>query len=240
MNEPSDESPASTPTRRTGNVAASSLEPMEGAPTLGNAISALLRKPGSVVFELGKPGSKRFGFILLAGLIACLVAFGLLLGSYAGGSSWWTAPTKLVLGTLASALICLPSLLIFSYNSGVDCSPGRLISLLLVALTLLGLLLVGFAPVLWVFIQSNSSLAFIGTLSLFLWTVCVLFALRVILTIAGELGARSPLWLMLWGCIFLLVSYQMTAALRPIIGTSETFFPAKKQSFLEALHFIND
>jgi hypothetical protein len=32
--------------------------------------------------------------------------------------------------------------------------------------------------------------------------------------------------------IFLLVALQMTTALRPILGTSKTFFPAEKQFFI--------
>jgi hypothetical protein len=35
-----------------------------------------------------------------------------------------------------------------------------------------------------------------------------------------------------WICIFLLVVLQMTTALRPILGKSDSFFPTEKKFFL--------
>ena len=44
--------------------------------------------------------------------------------------------------------------------------------------------------------------------------------------------AKSAGALTTWVVIFLLVCLQMTTALRPILGTSTTFFPAEKKFFL--------
>jgi hypothetical protein len=46
------------------------------------------------------------------------------------------------------------------------------------------------------------------------------------------LGLCSKTGLQVWVTIFLLVSLQMTAALRPLIGTADTWLPAKKKFFV--------
>jgi hypothetical protein len=45
-------------------------------------------------------------------------------------------------------------------------------------------------------------------------------------------SARSQAGINVWIVIFLLVALQMTTALRPILGKSDTFFPKEKQFFL--------
>jgi hypothetical protein len=44
--------------------------------------------------------------------------------------------------------------------------------------------------------------------------------------------AKSQAGVNVWICIFLLVALQMTTALRPIIGTADTFFPTEKKFFI--------
>jgi len=44
--------------------------------------------------------------------------------------------------------------------------------------------------------------------------------------------AQSRAGLYTWALIFLLVSMQMTTALRPILGKGDTFLPATKKFFL--------
>jgi hypothetical protein len=45
-------------------------------------------------------------------------------------------------------------------------------------------------------------------------------------------GARRKGQLRIWTLIFLLVCFQMTATLRPIIARSHTFLPSEKKFFL--------
>lgn len=209
------------------------LKAMTQQPGWLNAIAALLKSPGSVIHELGETHSKRIAAGLFICLIICFLGFGLLLGTYSGGQQLWMAPVKILLGTLASAAICLPSFIIFSYLSGVECPPSRLLAILLTMLTLVGLLLLGFAPVIWVFAQSSPSESFMGTLAIVFWVISVAFGIRLIRNLCSVLGAKSTSGVLAWGLIFLLVTFQMTSALRPIIGQGADFLPSTKVFFLK-------
>ncbi len=117
----------------------------------------------------------------------------------------------------------------------IACSQARLAEicgLLAGLLMLMTILLVGFAPVAWIFSQSTESSAWMGTLHLLFWWVATLFAVRFIKQGFSHTNAKSQAGLNVWIIIFLLVAVQMTTALRPIIGKSDTFFPAEKQFFL--------
>jgi hypothetical protein len=45
-------------------------------------------------------------------------------------------------------------------------------------------------------------------------------------------NAKSQAGLNVWVVIFLLVALQMTTALRPILGKSDSFFPTEKKFFI--------
>lgn len=206
---------------------------MQEPPSMLSALAALLKSPGRVFYQLGADGGKKLTAILLVCSIICLAIFGFLLGTFSGGQQLWRVPTKIVLGVLASGLICLPSLIIFSLLSGCNCSITRLVALLVTMLTLMGRLLLGFAPVIWVFAQSSSEVGFMGGLGILVWTLTWVFAMRLILNLAARSEARNRGPLIAWGCIFLLVTFQMTATLRPIVGESDSFLPSEKMSFLQ-------
>jgi hypothetical protein len=94
------------------------------------------------------------------------------------------------------------------------------------------LLLVGFAPVAWLFSQSTQSAAWMGALHLVFWLISTLFGLRFLYTGFRHSQARSPAGLYTWTFIFVLVALQMTAALRPIVGQASSFLPKEKMFFM--------
>ena len=102
----------------------------------------------------------------------------------------------------------------------------------LLLLTLLTVLLIGFAPVAWVFSQSTESLVAMGVLHFLFFFVALFFGLRFFVAGFAHFNARSAAGIYLWVIVFLLVALQMSTALRPLIGTGETFFPTKKKFFL--------
>ena len=195
-------------------------------------LGALLKRPGSLIYGLNQPRPER----LLAGLaftaLLCLSFYGLIIGSFSGGVQWWAAPVKTVGGTFLSALICVPSLYIFTCLSGAEVRLGPLCGVLLATLCLNSLLLLGFAPVAWVFSQSTESVAFMGTLHLAFWAVSMVFALRLLSLQLAFVGSQEQTYLRLWFTVFLLVCLQMTTALRPFVGRDDTFLPTKKLFFL--------
>lgn len=214
-------------------------DPVERVPIshVFGAIEALLRQPRRLLFQLRQPGAGK----LIAGMIAvaifCSLIYGLVAGTFSGGMQLWAAPIKIAGGLLISAAICLPSLYIFACLSGSQARLAEICGLLAGLLMLMTILLVGFAPVAWIFSQSTESTAWMGILHLSFWLVATLFAVRFMKHGFSYTNAKSQAGLNVWIIIFLLVALQMTTALRPIIGKSDTFFPDKKQFFLT--HWVN-
>lgn len=202
-------------------------------PGPGGAVEALLRHPRRVLFQLRQSEPGRLTAILVAIAIACSLLYGVVVGTFSGGDQLWAAPVKIAAGLLLAACICLPSLYIFSCLSG---SEARLVEVLGLAAGLLALttvLLIGFAPVAWVFSQSTRSVAAMGTLHMVFWGVAAWFGLRFLGHGFRQFSARSQAGLRIWSVIFLLVVLQMTTALRPIVGRGPTFLPTEKKFFLD-------
>jgi hypothetical protein len=131
----------------------------------------------------------------------------------------------------------MPSLYIFACLSGSQARLWEMFGLLAGLLMLMTLLLIGFAPVAWLFSQSTESVAWMGALHLVFWLVATIFALRFLQAGYMRFHARSSAGLHVWIVIFLLVMLQMTTALRPIVGTADTFLPKDKKFFLS--HWID-
>src|SRR6202035_5824704 len=152
MNTPSNQS--SQPPPINGRFA---LEPMASTGSLAAVIEALLKYPGRIIYEL--QNERRAGLAIWLLLLALLgmATYGVVVGSFSGGPQIWIAPVKIGLGTLLSILICLPSLYIFACLGGIDARLGTVIGVLFAAVGLTALLLIGFAPVAWIFSQSTDS-----------------------------------------------------------------------------------
>jgi hypothetical protein len=195
-------------------------------------IEALLKYPGRIIHELQNNWHAEFsGWLLLFALLG-MAAYGIVVGSFSGGAQMWIAPAKLALGTLFAVLICLPSLYIFACLGGVDARLRTVSGVLFAAVSLGALLLIGFAPVAWIFSQSTDSVAFMGALHLILWAIGISFGLRLIQGMGRLLSGSVRSQMKLWGLIFVVVCLQMTTTLRPIVGTSKHFLPGEKKFFL--------
>ena len=218
---------------------------INGTPALGNdpaervpiknifgVIEAVLRQPRRLLFQLRQPGAGRLiGGMLFASLI-CGLVYGLIIGSFSGAEQWWAAPVKFTGGLLVSALICLPSLYIFAGLSGSTARPGEIAGLVAGLLLLMTVLLIGFAPVAWLFSQSTNSVLWMGFLHLMFWFVATAFGLRFLDAGFRQTNGRSGAGLKTWTVIFVLVVLQMSTALRPLLGRSDTFLPIEKKFFL--------
>jgi hypothetical protein len=169
---------------------------------------------------------------LLALALLGMAAYGLVVGSFSGGAQIWIAPAKLALGTLFSILICLPSLYIFAALAGIDVRLRTVVGVLFAAVALSALLLIGFAPVAWIFSQSTDSIPFMGGLHLILWVIAISVGLNLIGAMGRLLAGATGGQMTLWSLIFILVCLQMTTTLRPIVGTSDRFLPGEKKFFL--------
>src|SRR5260370_41064186 len=101
-------------------------------------------------------------------------------GTFCRGAQVWAAPVKIAGGLLFSALICLPSLYIFSCLGGSKARLVEVVGLVAGLLLLMTVLLIGFAPVAWVFSQSTESVAAMGALHLAFWLISTCFGIRFI------------------------------------------------------------
>ena len=103
-------------------------------------------------------------------------------------------------------------------------------------IALTSLLLLGFAPIAWVFSQATSSLAFVGGLHLaFLVSSCFV-GLRLVKRTLDAMNDAPLGGLRLWSALFVVVLFQMTTTLRPLVGPSEGITLKERLFFLE--HWI--
>lgn len=209
-------------------------KPLESnAPVLA-VFENLLKSPASLIETIRKeknPGALALKLSLVT-LVGFLI-FGFTLGSFSFGNQLWAAPVKTILGITFSAIICLPSLYIFSALTGTKLRFPEIALGLAAALALIAALLLGFTPVLWVFSQSTSSPAFFGFLVILGWIISLCFGTGFLLKMITHSGTTDKGPVRIWIGIFLLVTLQMSTTLRPLIRNSDHFFTSEKRFFLE-------
>jgi len=196
------------------------------------AMEAILRQPRRVMFQLRQSASSRLIVVMVFLALFCALVYGLVVGTFSGAEQLWAAPAKIAGGMLVCAAICLPSLYIFSCLSGSQARLIEVIGLVAGLLLLMTLLLIGFAPVAWVFSQSTESVAAMGALHILFWFLAAYFGLRFLSAGFRHLNATSNAGLNVWIVLFIMVCLQMTTSLRPLVGKADTFLPKQKKFFL--------
>ncbi|MDB6027872.1 MAG: ABC-type transport system, permease component [Verrucomicrobiales bacterium] len=237
MNEPNPQPPVIPPgTLNLGDSAYAPLgsNPNEQIPITGilTAFEAILRQPRRVLFHLTQANAKNVIGALLMIFVIASVIYGFVAGTFSGHDQLWAAPAKVVLGLFISAAICLPSLYIFACLNGSQARLYEVAGLVAGLLALTTILLIGFAPVAWIFSQSTDSVVAMGVLHLSFWFIATCFGLRFLDSGFRHFSGSFGVGIKIWTVIFLLVVLQMTTALRPIIGRAPTFLPTEKKFFL--------
>jgi protein-S-isoprenylcysteine O-methyltransferase Ste14 len=216
-------------------------DPSERVPINGiaAAIEAILRQPRRVQHALRQPGATRIIAAMVLVAVVCALIYGVVLGTFSRGDQFWIAPLKIAGGLLIASVICLPSLYIFASLSGSQARLSEMAGLLAGLLLLMTLLLIGFAPVAWLFSESTNSLCWMGALHLLFWGIATLFGLRFLGAGFAATQAKSQAGLRVWAIIFVLVCLQLTTALRPIIGTADTVFPGATEKKFFIKHWLD-
>jgi len=217
-------------------------DPAERAPINGvaAAIESILRQPKRIHHALRQPGAVRVIASMLFVAVVCALIYGVVVGTFSRGPQLWIAPLKIAGGLLVAAVICLPSLYIFACLSGSRAKLAEMAGLLAGLLLLMTLLLIGFAPVAWLFSESTQSIGWMGFLHLVFWGIATIFGMRFLGTGFAGTQARSQAGLCVWAVIFILVCLQLTTALRPIIGTSDTVFPGREEKKFFIKHWFDE
>lgn len=217
----------------TTQVKAEQVEPeinLGASPGMGQLFEALLKAPRSLLKHMQADRSAVLPLAFIS--LISLLLFGTLIGSFSGGWQILIAPGKIIAGLLVAALICFPSLYIFTALSGASLTPVFVSRGLITAIALISILLIGFSPVVWVFTQSSESLSFIGGIVIITWLISFFFGMGILKKMLRLGAAMGNGHLSIWISIFLLVTLQMSTSLRPLIGTSDTLLPSEKRFFL--------
>ncbi len=213
------------------------LQPSIKEPTpiigVGGALDALLRRPSELLHQLHTESSRALILALLFIAILSSTLYGVVVGTFSGGTQIWAAPLKITLGLLFCAGICTPSLYVFACLSGSHAKLRDVAGMAAGLIALTSLLLFSFAPVAWVFSQSTESVAGITVLHIAFWIIATYFGARFVHSGMDKLGSTSGYAFRIWTFIFVLVCLQMMTALRPIIGTSKDLMPGEKKFFLQ-------
>lgn len=199
---------------------------------LPEIIDALMKRPTEISGELIAGRNQKLLAILAWGALAAFLAYGLLIGAFSGEMQWIAAPLKVAGGMLATMAICFPSLYILLCLAGAEVSMRAAFGLLVASVALAGLLLLGFAPIAWVFTQSTNSVTFIGALYLIIWLIAIGFGLSMLTGPFRRDSRMDSNYLVLWKGIFILVALQMTTTLRPIVGKSPEWLSSERKFFL--------
>ena len=238
MNENSPVNPPPLPpfqSARAGGVSEAQPDATELAPVIGltGLLEALLRRPRGVLHHLsGSEAARLIGLMLFLATVGAAL-YGVVVGTFSGGTQLWAAPVKITMGLFICAVICLPSLYVFACLSGSAARFTDVAGMVAGLLALMTLLLFSFAPVAWVFSQSTESVAAMGTMHILFWLIATYFGARFMYRGMARLGARSEGAFYFWMTIFVLVALQMSTALRPLVGKADTFLPKEKMFFLQ-------
>ena len=105
---------------------------------------------------------------------------------------------------------------------------------------MIGILMLGLVPIVWLFSVSSRSLGFVTVLHAVLWMVIVGFSARFLSLALRESGGQSSP--ALWVVLFIVVSFQVATVFRPMlwIQPGEPLFRSEKMFFLEQFGRIID
>ncbi|MDR1191771.1 MAG: hypothetical protein LBK60_08960 [Verrucomicrobiales bacterium] len=203
------------------------------------SVLTLLKQPAATVgAAIARGEVAALTVTLTVSAVICLAVFGFVLGTYSGAAQLWAVPLKVAGGGLFAALLCLPSLLIFSVMGGMNINLPRAILILSGFLALAGLLFIGFAPVVWLFSVSTNSIGFMGFLAVAVALISFIIGGNALWKMARLLGLKNTGGLVTWWIIFIFVALQLTCTLRPLIGSYDKFLHLGEKRFF-ITHWIN-
>lgn len=213
------------------------IPPKPVAPTAGNIVSTLLKDPKRISDTLaGGKGLFSSGLMLLIAGVLCHAVFGLAIGLFGGWPVAAMDAVKVPLVALCSLLLCFPSLYVFTCVAGSPLSLSQTFVLGCSCMAMVGLILVGLAPVAWLFAVSTENLAFVTLLTFLIWLISIGFAARYVEKLKAHPVFQRQAGIKLWFVILILVTLQMTTCMRPMLTEPEEgWWTSKKEFFLS--HF---
>lgn len=216
-----------------------SLPPTLEATRSDSVLVNLLKSPEVVANDIAedKDAFRLSLWLLIAGLI-CHSAFGLAIGLFGGLSVGFMTCFKAPVIAFCSLVLCLPSLYVFSCVGGAPLTMKQTFMLGASCLAMIGFLLIGLAPVAWLFAVSTENLPFVVVLNLCVWLVAIGFVIRFITKLQHNELFQRLTGIKFWLLILALVSLQMVTSMRPILVKSEgSWWMSEKKFFIH--HFTS-
>ncbi|MEW5860250.1 MAG: actin-binding WH2 domain-containing protein [Cyanobacteriota bacterium] len=186
---------------------------------------------------------------LLISSSAFFALYGAIIGSFSGGLQMVASAIKLPALYLITLAICLPTLYFFDVITGSRRSFGQYLALLLASMSIIGVMLFSFAPIILFFRLSINDYRFFQLLNVVIFTITGLVGINVFyrsLIYINEQDSESPKnrtamirgWLVLYG----FVGSQLGWTLRPFFGTPdkpfELFRPLESNFYFHLLKVI--
>jgi len=199
---------------------------------IGGLVGALVQSPADLLAEANRPGRSPVAR-LTALAMGAMVVVGVVVASFSGGMQMFVVPLKLCLGLAACALLCLPSLYVFSSVAGAAQSVRETALALAMGAALIGVLLVALAPVTWLFAQSTDTPAIMGALHVLALLVAAGVGIRLIAKVMQAFNGTPVAGVRTWGVMFVVVMLQMTTTLRPLVGEFDGLWHSERMFFLE-------
>ncbi len=174
---------------------------------------------------------------MLVSSVAFLAVYGAVLGSTHSLVQALSSAVKLPFLFLATMLVCIPTLYIFSILFGSSQRLNQSIALVLSAITVIGVLQLSFASITLFFMLTTSGYQFFKLLNVFFFTVAgiigMLFlvqGMRLITTGDKAQGQKGRgLVLYFWVLLYAFVGSQMAWTLRPFVGYPSARFELVRQ-----------
>ena len=210
-------------------------EPGNREPDVEGVVAALLKAPSKLADTIAKQEKGLLGsaLSLLVVAVICHAVFGVAIGLFAGWPVAAMDAVKVPLVAIGSLLICFPSLYVFACVAGSPLTILQAFALGCSCLAMVGLLLVGLAPVAWLFAVSTQSVPFVVILALAIWLVAIMFAARYVSKLQANALFQRQGGIKMWFLILIVVTLQMTTSMRPMLGEAkEGWWTAEKESFL--------
>jgi len=204
----------------------------------GSVIARLLKSPGSLAAQIAVGrGLWTCGLRLLLWGLFCHALYGVAMALFGGVGAAAMTLVKAPCIALSSILLCMPSLYVFSAVGGEPLTLAQAFAVGAAIVAMIGLLLLGLAPVAWLFAVSTNSSAFTVLFSLLAWIVAVGFACRFVNQFRAVPAFKRTAGLKWWLLVYVLVSLQMVTTQRPLLERPEQgWYRAEKQFFLA--HFF--
>lgn len=199
---------------------------------LAGIVGALVQTPADLLAEANRAGRRPVARLALLAMGAMAIV-GLVVASFSGGVQMFVVPLKLCLGLGLCALLCLPSLYVFSSVAGAGQSVRETTLALAMGVALIGVLLVALAPVTWLFSQSTDQPIVMGALHVIALLVSAAVGIRLVAKVMRALNGRPIPVIRAWGFMFVVVMLQMTTTLRPLVGEFDGVWAQERMFFLE-------